>query len=489
MPNQRDNYLELIFSLLILPLFTAGFFWLGLYNSTFFFPLAVIIILSIAWLIVRLNLQVYLVKIIALLLPFSFELPLTSGIMIQFPGEILTGIAAVTVIIEIILQPSALKSYLSGEVRYALPLVIIFCVSLLFSSMPVVSAKYTVISITYILVFLFLLKKLFISYPGLYRQMIVLYSLSFSLVILWASHRFLLYDLNPVVAKGIFRPWYKDHTITGASASILCAFWLAGSYSAKRPVDRLLMAAAGFFFLYAVLLTHSRAAILSVAVFVFVWITLQIKIHPRYLAILGSVVLLIIIGLRKPLYDRLYYNKYVSHKQNMEWSEFIKSTGNVTTDDSNVERLNRWYAGIKMFTDRPITGFGPGTYQFAYIPYQNKQLANRLTVSNPYKIPENSGGTAHSEYILALSEMGLPGFIALILLIGRWIWLVFVKALNHPARKKIIVVFAAISTYLFHAFFNNFLNTDKFAFLFWGMAACLLSYYELNHDKQLLQKR
>lgn len=486
MPNQPDNYFGIIFPLLILPLFTAGFIWLGLLNSIFFLPFTILLILSIAWLIVRLNLQVYLVKLMAVLLPFSIELPLTSGIMLQFPGEILTGIAAVTVIIEIFLHPSSLKSYLSGEVRYVLPLIIIFCVSMLFSSIPLVSAKYTLISITYILVFLILLKKLFVTWPGLFRQLILLYSLSFSIIILYASYLFWQYGLNPVVTKGIFRPWYKDHTITGASAAILCAFWLAGSYSAKNPMHKLFMAAAGFFFMYAVLLTHSRAAILSLVVFIFVWIVMQLKIHPRHLAIMGAVIIMVIIGFREPIYNRIYFNKYVSHKQEMEWSEFIKSTGNVTTDDSNVERLNRWYAGIKMFIDRPATGFGPGTYQFVYIPYQNTHLTNRLTVTNPYKIPENSGGTAHSEYILALSEMGLPGLAALLLLFARWVWIVFVKALNHSNRKNLIVVFAALSTYLFHAFFNNFLNTDKFALLFWGMTAYLISSYEMNYDKQLL---
>ena len=50
---------------------------------------------------------------------------------------------------------------------------------------------------------------------------------------------------------------------------------------------------------------------------------------------------------------------------------------------------------------------------------------NRLSVKDPWHIPENSGGTAHSEYILALSETGILGFIAFILAISRWAWLAF----------------------------------------------------------------
>ncbi len=36
----------------------------------------------------------------------------------------------------------------------------------------------------------------------------------------------------------------------------------------------------------------------------------------------------------------------------------------------------------------------------------------------------------------------------------------------------------ALSTYFFHALVNNFLTTDKFAFLFWGTAAWLLASYD-----------
>jgi O-antigen ligase len=487
MLHQPDRYVKGIFPFFILPALVAGVFWLCIKNTTYFIPLAAVFMLATSFLIVQLKLQTYLLKLLALFLPFSFELSVYSHAKILFPGELLIGIAALTLVIEIILEPQAFYRFFGRELRFAIPLMLIYPASTLFSTMPSVSAKFALINITYILVFLFIQKNIFSTYPKLFHQMIILYSLGFSLVILYATFRFWQYGLNPVTTKGIFQPFYKDHTITGASASILSAFWFASSVSAKKPVNRLRMAMAGVFFLYAVFLAHSRAAILSMVAFGFVWLLLRMKIHFKYLAILSLVALVFSGIFHRQLYDKLYYNKYISRKQNVEWSEFIKSAGNVTTDDSNVERLNRWYAGIKMFTERPLTGFGPGTYQFAYIPFQKKELTNRLTVTNPHKIPENSGGTAHSEYILVLSETGVPGLAALLLLLGHWLWVVFVKSPHHPQRGKIIISFAALSTYLFHAFFNNFLNTDKFAFLFWGMAAYLLSVYETNYDKRLLQ--
>jgi putative inorganic carbon (hco3(-)) transporter len=485
MLNQSAKYLQGIFLHVVLPALIAGIFWLSLKKQPeSFILLSAFFMLGIAWLIIRLKLQVYLLKLLALFLPFSFELPLISNSVILFPGELLIGIAALTLLMEILLQPSAFYKYFTGEIVYVLPFLLIFPVNALFSTMPIVSVKFAFINITYLLVFLILLKYSLGKNPQLFIQMISLYSLGFALVIAYATYRFWQYGFNPVVTKGIFRPFYKDHTITGASAAILSTFWFLKAFYTNKPNSRLIMGTAGLFFLYAVLLTRSRAAIISLVFFAVVWGILHLKIHFRYIALAGFLALIIGIGFHRQIYERLYYNKYVSRKQNVEWSEFLKSAGNVTTDDSNVERLNRWYAGIQMFKERPLTGFGPGTYQFAYIPYQKKELKNRLTVKNPYRIPENSGGTAHSEYILALSEMGFFGFTALVLFLGRWVWLVLVKTRFHPVRNKMIIVFAAMSTYLFHAFFNNFLNTDKFAFLFWGMAASFLAVYETESDKK-----
>jgi len=74
--------------------------------------------------------------------------------------------------------------------------------------------------------------------------------------------------------------------------------------------------------------------------------------------------------------------------------------------------------------------------------------------------------------------MGIIGIFALFILLGRWIWIAFEGSLFHPQRTTIILIFAILSTYLFHALFNNFLTTDKFAFLFWGMAAWMVVYYK-----------
>ena len=36
-----------------------------------------------------------------------------------------------------------------------------------------------------------------------------------------------------------------------------------------------------------------------------------------------------------------------------------------------MERINRWKCAVSMFKEKPILGYGPGTYQFHYGVFQN----------------------------------------------------------------------------------------------------------------------
>ena len=59
-----------------------------------------------------------------------------------------------------------------------------------------------------------------------------------------------------------------------------------------------------------------------------------------------------------------------------------------------------------MFVERPIAGWGPGTYQFEYAPFQTAELRTQISTNNA------DLGNAHSEYLGPLAEQGLFGFIA-----------------------------------------------------------------------------
>ncbi len=154
------------------------------------------------------------------------------------------------------------------------------------------------------------------------------------------------------------------------------------------------------------------------------------------------------------------------------FEEHIQSISNISTDASNLERLNRWSAAFGMFEERPILGWGPGTYSFVYAPFQH---SNEKTI-----ISTNMGdrGNAHSEYIGPLCESGVLGaitFIAIILITLSTGFRLYYTVTDYEIKKIVLVVLLGFVTYIVHGGLNNFLDTDKASVPFWGFVAILVA--------------
>jgi O-antigen ligase len=165
------------------------------------------------------------------------------------------------------------------------------------------------------------------------------------------------------------------------------------------------------------------------------------------------------------------------------FNERLQSAANVTTDASNLERINRWSCAIEMFKKRPILGYGPGTYAFEYAPFQDPE---NLTI-----ISTNFGdmGNAHSEYLGSLSEMGILGllsFLAILIAIYYTGIRCYYNFSSNDRKNKVFVmgILFALTTYFSHAFLNNYLDTDKAAVPIWGMCAMLIV-WSLGLDESL----
>lgn len=433
-----------------------------------------------AYMIVRLRIESILMKVLAFLLPFSVEIPFLEGSMLRLPTEPLIALSNMVLLLYVLRKGRMLNTPVLKEIFWIIPLVAVFIVTIFFSEMPLVSIKFSFVNIMYIISFYVMMMMLSIDNPRLFPQMVLLYGFGFMVVTLWAIYQYWQYQWNPVTVRGIFQPFYKDHTIFGASAALLTMFWATAVSLEDRSAWKIVAWVLAGVFFFAVLLSGSRGAFLSLLFAGMIWLAFYLKMRTRHLLVLVFVLLVAGWALRGQISDRLPRAEAVSYDHEANLIDKTRSVANVSTDVSNIERMNRWVSAWRMFRERPLTGFGPGTYQFQYIPYQDPALVNRLTVTDPWNVPEGSGGTAHSEYLLALSEMGIFGLGALLLLMARWLWLAMHRWRIHPRRHHIVVALAALSTYFFHALVNNFLTTDKFAFLFWGTAAWLSVQYHGN---------
>ena len=164
--------------------------------------------------------------------------------------------------------------------------------------------------------------------------------------------------------------------------------------------------------------------------------------------------------------------------------ERIESMANISTDASNLERLNRWGSAIRLWEERPIVGWGPGTYAMVYAPFQ---LSSSKTV-----ISTNAGilGNAHSEYLGPLSEQGLIGMLLIIMLVIYILYIgitLYLRLPEGPLKTLLLTIILGLITYFAHGILNNYLDTDKATIPVWGFTAIIVM-LDIKYPKNKIKK-
>lgn len=339
------------------------------------------------------------------------------------------------------------------------------------SSIPLVSIKYLILKALYFIVLLYLPFILIVKGTITFKRIITFYTIGLLAVIVitlskqWENGLF-----NKFVAHGSCNPFFTDHTSYAAVLALLIPVSIAlliSSMSAKRKIFFL---ALTIVLIVALVLSYTRAAWLSLMVAGVVWVVWLLKIRFRYLVLLAIIFLGSIFYFQDNILIWLNQHKTASSG---DIRKHISSIANIRTDDSNVERLNRWTSALRMFEEKPLLGWGPGTYMFQYAPYQASYLKTRESSNLGLK------GNAHSEYLGLLSEAGLPAALAFILIIVILFYKGFKLALKLKPKSAdrviLLGVLHGLITYVVHGFMNNFLDMDKVAALFWGYAALILA--------------
>ncbi len=466
----------------------TGYFITG--NDILFSGLGILFILSASFLFSFLP-SLWLLTLLGFTVPFSIQADIgPTGINIFFPSEILTGIFAGTVIIKMLQGEITNRSFLLHPVTILI--VIYFLCTLttgLFSTMPVVSIKSMLVKGTYLLVFYFLAfdAQKHQTEKSFYRC-IVAYSTALIPIIVYGLSRFSAYGYAKDAADYATLPFYKDHTIYSACVAFLipvfaCRTFLTdrngkGTYSLINAI-LLIVLFVGLFF------SFSRAAWISVMASFGFFIILILRIRPGVLLLLLAVCSIFLFYNADNFFAAAKGNKNDSNMRNADIEMQTKSVVNISTDQSNAERLNRWKCALRMFNDKPFTGFGSGTYMFKYFDYQRKADMTYISVTSPYNAKPGRGGSVHSEYLLVLSENGIFTCIVFLILIMQVIYTGMKNAYHHPDKIKRTAAAAltlALTTYLVHGLFNNFLDTDKAAFLFWT-SVCMIVMIDLERKE------
>ena len=341
------------------------------------------------------------------------------------------------------------------------------------SSHPVVSFKFILARLWFIIPILFF-GTYFFQKRSNRIAFLWLFIVATVIVIIYTLIHHSFYGFGEKEGHWVMSPFFKDHTIYGAIVALVLPL-AAGLYLHKKhkPLVQLTLLSLIVIIIIGLVLSYTRAAWLSVLGSMAIAFILYYKISWKPIAVLTAVGLLIVVIRWDQIQMELERNKYEHTTE--AFDERIQSAANISTDASNLERINRWSCAIAMFKERPIMGYGPGTYAFEYAPFQRPE---NLTI-----ISTNFGdmGNAHSEYLGALAETGLIGMLSLIAVVAAIFYTGITLYHRLPKENKedriiVLSTIMALSTYFIHAFLNNYLDTDKAAVPIWGICAMWLVY-------------
>ena len=399
----------------------------------------------------------------------------SASIGLSVPSELLmimlTSLFFARILYDLTIDPKIVKHPVTIAIFAYLTWILITSIT---SEIPVVSFKFLASKIWFITSSYFMVIRLMKGNPKNWLTFFNCYAISLAMVVLITTRKSIAIGLNEHAMHWVMEPFYNDHTAYGA----VLAFFLPMSIGfiflpENGKLKKLFYIALSLIFAVGLYCSFSRAAWLSFAVAIGVWCMVKLRLKFSWIVAGG----LIVFGTLFYFSDEILYRmSRNSQDSSGNLTEQLQSITNISTDASNVERLNRWTSAFGMIKERPITGWGPGTYQFVYAPFQKPAYKTIITTNM------GDGGNAHSEYIGPCAETGFIGLGTVLLLVVLILYYGF-TTYKHAADQttKILVLYTtlALVTYFIHGVLNNFLDTDKLSLPFWS-AYALIVFFNIN---------
>ncbi len=420
-----------------------------------------------------------------LITPLSLNLAQTSiGIGVSLPSEPLMFALFIIFWLKVFLDGGLDERIIKHPVTIIILLHLLwYTITSFTSTMPLVSFKSTLARYCYISVFYFMLLYLFSKKENI-SKFIWYYTIPLLLVIGYTILNHANADFSEEIAHTAMTPFYNDHT---AYAAVLCFFipvMLAFAVDKTRTKKiRIISGIVLAILITATILSYTRAAWVGLIAALCCYLVFILRLKSAL--IYSGFILLILLAFlfRTQITMQLESNEKVSSD---DYAAHVQSIGNISSDDSNIERLNRWACALRMFADRPIFGFGPGTYMFKYGAYQ--KYSERSGISTNF----SEGGGSHSEYLGPLSEQGFMApilFLGLIVAVAQSTSNYLKRTTNYSNVLLARGILLGLVTYWVHGVLNYFLDTEKASVPFWGFIAVLVALQIFDTDQKESKRR
>jgi putative inorganic carbon (HCO3(-)) transporter len=342
-------------------------------------------------------------------------------------------------------------------------------ICIIFSEIPLVSLKYVIARLWFVLPCLFFAVNVFYNLKVFY-SFATLFIFSSCMVVIYTIVRHSTYGFDKDSAHWVMEPLFRDHTVYGAVLALILPVNLGMLFiRSLKPATRFFLRMSTLILVLGIIFSYTRAAWISLAVGLVIFLVIYFRMNLRLIVFSTLIASCGIIISWDNILMSMEKNKQESSDK---LEEHIGSISNVSSDASNLERINRWNCAWQMFLEKPLTGWGPGTYQFVYAPFQ---LAKDRTIISTN---QGDGGNAHSEYLGPLCEQGVLGFLGVIFLVILTSFTalrLYNSLLDRDTRIIMISCYIGLVTYFTHGVLNNYLDSDKASVPFWGFLAVIIS--------------
>ncbi len=353
------------------------------------------------------------------------------------------------------------------------------------STLPITSFKFLLSKLWFIIPLLFFSPRIYLKERNI-RIFIWLFIVSMSIAITYTLFVHASYGFGEKEGHWVMWPFFKDHTIYGSTIAFATPL-VFGLYFSKKhsPLIKMIIIGLILIILLGLYFSYTRAAWLSVLASLGVLLVIKLKISFKILFSITFVILTTIFSSWDAIQMSMAKNN--AEHTTEDFGEKLQSATNITTDASNLERINRWSCALEMFMDKPVVGYGPGTYAFEYARFQRPE--NLTIISTNF----GDGGNAHSEYLGPLAEMGLLGMVSMLFIVGT----IFYKSITlyirwpedeNETKTILLSMILALVTYFVHGVLNNYLDTDKAAVPIWTFCATFIA-LEMNLNKRNKEKQ
>ena len=428
------------------------------------------VVLLVAWAIVASVDRLLLFIVFCTPLSINLEQLDLGGIGIALPTEPLMVALMLLFILKLGLEKNVIDAQVWRHPVTALiaAQLVWMAVCIIPSEMPVVSLKYLLSRGWFVITMYLMCTRLFAEKKNMHH-FFWSYVAGLAVVVVYTIINHAQYRFAQDPAHWVMSPFFKDHTSYGAIIAFFVPFLVAAvgmpGYSRTRKgvaVFLLLLITTGL------ILSFTRAAWVSLVAAFGIYLVLKLRV-PTWL-----VVSVLVVGGGTYLVNQEQITIALERNRDEssdDLAKHVSSISNISSDASNLERLNRWHSALRMFEQRPWFGWGPGTYMFQYAPFQASE--DRTIISTNFGLQ----GNAHSEYLGPLAEQGVLGMLLMIFIIAvtSTTAVRLYRRMPPGADNRILTAaFIGLATYYIHGSLNNFLDQDKAAVPFWGFTAMVV---------------